>query len=117
VKRVKRSTRADISPEKSLAPYRELSRKKAYRAVNSCESETVSIGATWRKPLVRWPRLWSYKRFWAAQMHKTMLQRTCNRLWLQPVMGRFLSHKPGRSGNFASHRLLKQYPDTPLLPR
>jgi hypothetical protein len=37
--------------------------------------------------------------------------------WLQAVMGRFLSHKPGRSGNFASHRPLKQYPDTPLLPR
>jgi hypothetical protein len=37
--------------------------------------------------------------------------------WLQAVMGRFLSHKPGRSGNFVSHRLLKQYPDTPLLPR
>jgi hypothetical protein len=31
------------------------------------ESETVSIGTTWRKPLRRWTALWSYKRVWRAR--------------------------------------------------
>ena len=31
------------------------------------DSETVSIGTTWRKPLRGWTALWSYKHIWKAR--------------------------------------------------
>jgi hypothetical protein len=45
---------------KSLAPYRGLARRHCTEAVDY-QTETVSIGTTWRKPLGRRSALWSYK--------------------------------------------------------